>query len=74
MADIIEIPTKDNENVVTGQFGHNPSPYRQLEELHEAFNEVLEGYHGRISIAGVVGVLEILKAELIRDGFEDLEE
>lgn len=60
----------DEGNVVTGHFGGNP--YRELEELHEALEEVLEKFDGRVSIAGVMGVFEIMKMELYNMAHEEI--
>lgn len=45
----------------------NTKPYRIESELAGKIDELIHEYDGMISCVAVVGVLELIKAEIIRD-------
>ena len=51
-------------SVVTGDFAG--SPYRELGEIQEEIATAIAKYDGRVPLAGVIGVLRLTEADLIR--------
>jgi len=45
-------------------------PYPKESELAKRLNSIIYEYSGELSIVSVVGVLDMLKFELINDSFE----
>lgn len=47
---------------------------RSTSELVERIRDLTHEYDGKVSNAEVVGALELVKAEIVKDAFEDDEE
>jgi hypothetical protein len=54
-----------NENIVTPLKGAWANPYTELQLMRDELEKVVYSYSGRVSLAATLGVLEILKQDLL---------
>jgi hypothetical protein len=56
----------DNTTVVEVEFGTESAPkYRELSDLQHRLQDMLLDEYGSLPIAGIVGVLELVKSNMI---------
>jgi len=58
-----------DEKVIRGDFGRHP--FRHLEEMHGELRAVISQWEGRAALAEVLGVLDIVRHELLQENADD---